>query len=152
VFTSPRINITTYLPPAPAADASPEDQAKYATLKAHEDGHKDIAQNTFDLINKDILEKHCSKVQKVYTKTMPDPGDDKQAQKDLYQQFLDALKPLVTAACTEIDNTIKGPSDAYDGATGHGTTGGDGSPSDPKNQDHAAKKASQDFKKQYTKP
>jgi hypothetical protein len=152
VGVSPRINITIYLPPEPPATATPEEKAKFATLKAHEEGHRDIAQKTFDLMNKDVFEKHCSKVKKVYTKTMPDPGNDKQAELDLYKEYLMALQPLVAAACSEIDTAIQGPSDAYDAATGHGTKGGDGTPSDPKNQDKAAKQASDDFKKQYKKP
>jgi hypothetical protein len=151
VVTSPRINITIYLPPAPPADASAADKAKYATLQAHEQGHADIAQKTFDLINKGIMEAHVSKVQKVYTETMPDPGNDTQAYKDLYQQFVTACQPLVNAACTEIDTTIQGVSDAYDTSTGNGTKGADGSPPDPKNQDQAAKQAYQNFQQQYTK-
>jgi hypothetical protein len=151
VVTSPKINITIYLPPAPGANATAEEKAKYATLQAHEQGHADIAQKTFDLINKGIMEAHVSKVQKVYTETMPDPGNDTQAQQDLYKQFVAACQPLVNAACTEIDTTIQGVSDAYDTSTNHGTTGADGSPSNPKNQGQAANQAYQNFQQQYNK-
>jgi hypothetical protein len=151
VDVQPALEITIYLPPAPPADASQSDKDRYATLQAHENGHKDLAQKVFDLVQKDTFEKHLSKVQKVYSRTVAEPVDQAAVLKALREELTTNVKAAGAAATTEIKQQIQTANDAYDAATQSGTKGPGGGAPDPKNQDQAAKQAAQDFQKGYKK-
>ncbi|HLY75468.1 MAG TPA: hypothetical protein VKU80_15205 [Planctomycetota bacterium] len=150
ITATPQLNITMYLPAAPGKDATKEAKDIYNTLKAHEDGHAQLDDDVFKLVNKPVIEKYLKQVQSPITVTVPDGSDANAVAAAITAAVNAQVQAQLVAASTEIGQDIQAASNTYDDSTNSGTTGGDGTtPGDPQNQKQAAQQTFKDYKSTF---
>lgn len=67
------LKITQFLPDAPGEDATPEEKKKHEVLVAHENAHRDLCKEVFDLVSDKIIKD----VFKTFPKEFKFPAGDR---------------------------------------------------------------------------